>query len=54
MQLFHGEIVMADPKTCAVWICAFWDLVAVSVGNVQVKAAINPADRQDSVFALLH
>ena len=43
MQLFHGEIVMADPKTCAVWIGALWNRVTVSVGDVHFGASVDPA-----------
>ena len=53
MQPSLGEIVVSDPETRTVWICAFWDHVTVSVGDFLMVAGIDPADYQISVFALL-
>ena len=52
MQLSLGDIVVSDPEARTVWICAFWDPVTVSVGDVFMVTAIDPADHQ-IVFALL-
>ena len=52
MQPFRGEIAVGDPETRTVWICAFWDPVTISVGDVFMVTAIDPADHQ-IVFALL-